>query len=130
MEPLGTPYTVTQTITISWSLIREEGIVLSVFSGILYGQMFTPAIYLQDHGHSKNALDYVFACFCGIYSTSTVYFVIYIIFMKNKPKVYPKVILPGVISGLMWGGATAGCGYSELRVSAFQATIIPWKQWT
>lgn len=54
------------------------------------------------------ALDYVFACFCGIYSTSTVYFVIYIIFMKNKPKVYPKVILPGVISGLMWGGATAG----------------------
>lgn len=87
---------------------RALGIVLSVFSGILYGQMFTPAIYLQDHGHSKNALDYVFACFCGIYSTSTVYFVIYIIFMKNKPKVYPKVILPGVISGLMWGGATAG----------------------
>lgn len=86
---------------------RALGIVLSVFSGILYGQMFTPAIYLQDHGHSKNALDYVFACFCGIYSTSTVYFVIYIIFMKNKPKVYPKVILPGVISGLMWGGATA-----------------------
>lgn len=28
--------------------------------------------------------------------------------MKNKPKVYPKAILPGVISGLMWGAATAG----------------------
>ncbi|XP_022325098.2 transmembrane protein 144-like isoform X1 [Crassostrea virginica] len=87
---------------------RVLGIVLSIFSGILYGQMFTPAVYLQDHGDSKNALDYVFACFCGIYSTSTVYFIIYIIFMKNKPKVYPKAILPGVISGLMWGAATAG----------------------
>ncbi|XP_061164844.1 transmembrane protein 144-like isoform X2 [Saccostrea echinata] len=88
---------------------RILGIVLSVVSGVLYGQMFTPAVYLQDQKeHSENSLDYVFACFCGIYITSTVYFIIYIIFMKNKPKVYPKAILPGVISGLMWGTATAG----------------------
>ncbi|XP_062596151.1 transmembrane protein 144-like isoform X2 [Saccostrea cucullata] len=88
---------------------RILGIVLSVVSGVLYGQMFTPAVYLQDQkGHSENSLDYVFACFCGIYITSTAYFIIYIIIMKNKPKVYPKAILPGVISGLMWGTATAG----------------------
>ncbi|MGH0166868.1 UNVERIFIED_CONTAM: hypothetical protein FKN15_013159 [Acipenser sinensis] len=27
--------------------------------------------------------------------------------MKNKPKVYPKIILPGVASGLLW--AIANC---------------------
>lgn len=69
--------------------------------------MYQPSVLYYFH-FSLPALDYVFACFCGIYSTSTVYFIIYIIFMKNKPKVYPKAILPGVISGLMWGAATAG----------------------
>ncbi|XP_056010433.1 transmembrane protein 144-like isoform X1 [Ostrea edulis] len=87
---------------------RILGIILSVFSGVLYGQMFTPAIYLQGKkGNSTNGLDYVFACFCGIYLTSTAYFIVYIIFMKNKPKIYPKIILPGIASGLMWGIATA-----------------------
>ncbi|KAK3099262.1 hypothetical protein FSP39_001819 [Pinctada imbricata] len=87
---------------------RAVGIVLSVISGVLYGQTFTPSTYLQDHGKSENALDYVFACFVGIYCTSTVYFIIYIIIMKNKPRVYPKAILPGVVSGIMWGMATTG----------------------
>jgi len=26
--------------------------------------------------------------------------------MKNKPKIYPKAILPGIISGIMWSIAT------------------------
>ena len=53
-----------------------------------------------------SALDYVFACFVGIYVSSTIYFLIYIIIKKNKPAIYPRAILPGVISGLMWGTAT------------------------
>lgn len=28
--------------------------------------------------------------------------------MKNKPRVYPKAILPGFISGIMWGIADVG----------------------
>jgi glucose uptake protein GlcU len=27
--------------------------------------------------------------------------------MKNKPKIYPKAILPGIISGIMWSIATS-----------------------
>ena len=54
-----------------------------------------------------SGLDYVFSCFCGIYLTSTVFFCIYIVIMKNRPKIYPKVILPAIASGLMWGVATS-----------------------
>lgn len=91
---------------------RVVGLVLCVFSGLMYGQMFTGATYVQDHkdqypGATDNGLDYVFSCFCGIYITSTVFFCIYIAFMKNKPKVYPRVILPGMISGAMWAIATS-----------------------
>jgi len=95
---------------------RIVGIVLSMGSGVCYGLNFTPAIYIQDrhndasspyHGCSKNPLDYVFAEFCGIFLTSTFYFLIYCIAKKNQPVLYPKVILPAIISGLMWGVATA-----------------------
>ncbi|KAJ8297482.1 hypothetical protein KUTeg_024013 [Tegillarca granosa] len=101
--------TVIDKLSPGWK--RFIGLFLSVFSGVLYGQIFTVSTYYQDKDknlYSQNALDYVFACFCGIYVSSTVYFVIYIIIMKNKPRIYPKVILPGIISGLMWGIATCG----------------------
>ncbi|OWF41287.1 transmembrane protein 144-like [Mizuhopecten yessoensis] len=88
---------------------RIVGLILSLVSGVLYGQMFTGATHVQDNvtGASQNGLDYVFACFCGIYLSSTVYYCIYTIIMKNRPRVYPKVIFPGIISGVMWAIATS-----------------------
>lgn len=88
---------------------RIVGISLCVFSGLLYGQMFTPATYVQDNvkGASQFGMDYVFATFCGIYLTSSAYLLIYAAFQRNLPKVYPRAILPGFISGLMWGVATS-----------------------
>ena len=47
-------------------------------------------------------MDYVFAHFTGILISSTVYMLIYSAVMKNKPRIYPAVILPGFISGVMW----------------------------
>ncbi|WAR19836.1 TM144-like protein [Mya arenaria] len=92
-----------------------SGIILSLVSGIFYGQMFTPSIYIQDNyktadGHkaSQEALDYVFATFSGILATGTVYFLIYAAIQKNHPKIYPRAILPGFISGTMWAVATSG----------------------
>ncbi|KAJ8320880.1 hypothetical protein KUTeg_002467 [Tegillarca granosa] len=32
---------------------------------------------------------------------------IYCILKRNKPDIYPKVIVPGLVSGIMWGIATA-----------------------
>ncbi|XP_033742100.1 transmembrane protein 144-like [Pecten maximus] len=97
---------------LSPNMKRLVGIVLSVISGALYGQIFTPTLYVQSNSQSypsasKNGLDYVFACFCGIYLSSTVYFCIYALVRRNKPRVYPRVIVPGIISGIMWAAATA-----------------------
>ncbi|XP_072112092.1 transmembrane protein 144b isoform X1 [Mobula birostris] len=95
---------------------RLVGSCLAVVAGLLYGSSFVPVIYIKNHALKnetkyKNAsqfdLDYVFAHFSGIFLTSTVYFLLYCALMKNKPKVYPKVILPGFVSGVMW--AIANC---------------------
>ncbi|KAJ8320878.1 hypothetical protein KUTeg_002465 [Tegillarca granosa] len=87
---------------------RILGISLSVVSGVLYGQTFTPEIYVQGlEGHSDNALDYVFATYTGVYITSSVYFIIYCVLKQNKPDIYPNVIIPGLISGIMFGIATS-----------------------
>ncbi|KAJ8000413.1 hypothetical protein DPEC_G00179880 [Dallia pectoralis] len=94
---------------------RVVGSLLAVFAGLLYGSSFVPVLYIKNHaahhdsrfsGASQFDLDYVFAQFSGIFVTSTVYFLIYCSAMKNSPRVYPGAILPGFVSGVMWGVAT------------------------
>jgi hypothetical protein len=53
-------------------------------------------------------LDYVFNHYSGIYATAIIYFLIYCVAMKNRPKLYPKVVLPGMASGVMWAVAITG----------------------
>jgi len=82
---------------------RIIGVALSIISGILYVVNFNPPTYLMEHGgHSTNGLDYVFSHFCGIWITSTAYFLIYCIVKKNNPVLYPKVVIPAIISGVLW----------------------------
>lgn len=94
---------------------RLVGCGLAVLAGLLYGSSFVPVLYIKNHAafpHSRFAgasqfdLDYVFAQFSGIFLTSTVYFLIYCAAMRNRPKVYPGAVLPGFVSGVMWGVAT------------------------
>ncbi|XP_029472051.1 transmembrane protein 144 [Rhinatrema bivittatum] len=91
---------------------RIIGCSLAVVAGIFYGSCFVPVLYIKDHakrnesmytGASQFDLDYVFAHFSGIFLTSTVYFLIYCTVMKNHPKIYPEAILPGFVSGVLWG---------------------------
>jgi len=53
-------------------------------------------------------MDYVFAHFTGILVSSTVYLLIYSAAMKNKPRIYSDVILPGFVAGVMWAVADIG----------------------
>jgi len=103
---------------------RNLGMVLAVISGVFYGTNFNPPQHIMDYGTDchpaadnttynlnrpgcadPNGLDYVFPHFCGIYLASSVYFLVYCVYMKNKPRIYPQAILPGYISGLMWATA-------------------------
>ena len=48
-------------------------------------------------------IKYIFGHYSGILLASTAFVIIYSTMQMNKPKVYPKVILPGLVSGIMWG---------------------------
>ncbi|XP_029516596.1 transmembrane protein 144 isoform X2 [Oncorhynchus nerka] len=94
---------------------RCVGCLLAVVAGLLYGASFVPILYIKSHaadhdsicyGASLYDLDYVFAMCCGIYLTSTVYFSIYCVAMRNRPRLFSRAILPGFLSGLMWTLAT------------------------
>uniref|UniRef100_A0A670YEN8 Transmembrane protein 144 n=1 Tax=Pseudonaja textilis TaxID=8673 RepID=A0A670YEN8_PSETE len=98
------------------SFFPARGCFLAMIAGIFYGSSFVPVFYIKDHGRrngtiytgaSQFDLDYVFAHFSGIFLTSTVYFLLYCAAMKNNPKVYPRAIIPGFISGTLW--AIANC---------------------
>jgi len=88
---------------------RVVGSSLSVISGLLYGFSFAPVLYVKhNYGDSQQDIDYVFAHFSGIYLTGTFYFVIYCCATKNRPKIYSSVVLPALVSGVMWGIAEVG----------------------
>lgn len=78
------------------------GFGLAAVAGICYGVNFVPAEWRKSHGGSKEGLDYVFSQFTGIYLASLFYFLVYSALMKNKPRLYPEIILPGMICGMLW----------------------------
>ncbi|KAM4585741.1 transmembrane protein 144b [Fundulus diaphanus] len=101
--------------TVGPKMRRIIGCMLAVMTGLLYGSSFAPILYIKNHstcpdsifyGASVYDLDYVHAQTSGVFLASAVYFVIYCAVMKNKPRVYPRAILPGFLSGLMWTAGT------------------------
>jgi len=80
------------------------GVCMAILAGALYGTNFNPPQYLIDNCPtcSKVGLDYVFPHFCGIYISSTFYFIIYCVIKKNKPWVPSEVAYPAYLSGFMW----------------------------
>tara|TARA_B110001452_G_scaffold169757_1_gene142013 strand:+ start:534 stop:1034 length:501 start_codon:yes stop_codon:yes gene_type:complete len=49
----------------------------------------------------------VHAQFSGIALASTLYFALYCAWSANRPLLLPRVALPALVSGVMWGGASA-----------------------
>lgn len=88
------------------------GVGLSLCAGLLYGTNFNPPQWLIDRAGSADfprasahGIDYVFSHFCGILAASTLYFVLYAALRQNEPVLYPRVVLPALVSGAMWGTA-------------------------
>ncbi|XP_057206154.1 transmembrane protein 144b isoform X2 [Triplophysa rosa] len=115
--------------TISPRSKRVFGCILAIFAGVLYGCSFVPVFYIKVHattnssmfiGSSQNETDYCFAHYSGIFLMSTVYFLAYCAAMKNRPRIYPRAILPSFLSGLMWGIAT----YAWLMANYYLSAVI------
>ena len=94
--------------------LRVIGCLLAILAGVLFGFIFIPSTYIQDHPYgqyqsaSKNGLHYVFAMYSGIFFSSMFYFTIYIAYKGNRPYLHVPSIFPGILSGIMWGIAQAG----------------------
>lgn len=86
---------------------ERKGMLAAILAGCCYGANFLPSTWIQAHvdGASKNGLDYVFNQFCGILLMSMFYFLCYCAYKGNKPSINPQIVLPGFMSGLMWGVA-------------------------
>lgn len=109
--------------------MRIIGAILALVSGIFFGLVFTPSTYIQDHrndkypGAPKNGLYYIFSMYTGILFTSITYYSIYILYKRNRPYVHLQSILPGFISGIMWGIAQAAFIFANSTLS--QAISFP-----
>jgi len=82
---------------------RILGFVLAIVAGCFFGVNFVPPQWIIDNNHgSGNSIDYVFSHFCGIFLTSTIYFLSYCAIKKNKPWINSELFVPGFLSGIMW----------------------------
>ncbi|CAF0885831.1 unnamed protein product [Didymodactylos carnosus] len=108
--------------------IRLIAYILAIICGSLFGLIFTPSTYIQDHPEkypnaSKNGLHYAFSMYSGILLTSSVFFFVYTIVKRNRPQIYAESICPALVSGILWGIAQAAFLISNSILS--QAITFP-----
>ncbi|CAJ0603074.1 unnamed protein product [Cylicocyclus nassatus] len=89
---------------------RIIAIVCTIIVGCLYGNMLTPISYLimeyADDGLLTHYATYFFSFCVGAVLTSTVIFMFYSGFKKNRPFINPEITLPSLLAGIMYGAAT------------------------
>ena len=97
------------------------GIVMALTAGVFFGFNFDPVEMLKrtntddttaapgwtsnTQDHSPDSIDYVFSHFSGIFLTSSVYLIAYLVYHPVKgttPYIKPEVTLPAFISGFGW----------------------------
>eukprot|EP00929_Paragymnodinium_shiwhaense_P043402 TRINITY_DN22318_c0_g1_i1.p1 TRINITY_DN22318_c0_g1~~TRINITY_DN22318_c0_g1_i1.p1 ORF type:complete len:339 (+),score=53.13 TRINITY_DN22318_c0_g1_i1:101-1117(+) len=115
-----------------------SGFVVALLAGVLMGSNFDPPTYLQQQGqaavdaglpppYSPHAMDYVISHFAGILLTTLVYFGGYLVVTKKENRfIGQTVVLPGVVSGILWGLAQVAWFKSNAVLSyaiAFPITV-------
>ena len=112
------------------------GFVASVVAGLFYGVNFNPPTYVankscinhaDDPGCFPNAptsvKDHIFFHFTGIWLAATLYFAVYALATKNRPRIYGEATFPGMLSGMIW--ATAQISWFFANADLGQATAFP-----
>ena len=86
--------------------------------GVLFGSTFDLPMDLKNGifgpDHSQHIMDYVFSHFIGISATASVALTIYITVKGKKSHMSRQLIVPSLVSGVIWGIA---------QVAWFQANI-------
>ena len=69
------------------------------------GEEAAPGWTSNTQDHSPDSIDYVFSHFSGIFLTSSVYFIMYLVyhhFQGTTPYIKPELTLPAFMSGFGW----------------------------
>jgi hypothetical protein len=80
-------------------LRRATGCLCTISTGFLFGVSYNPVLYTSQKDNNSNYFDYYLSFYTGSMVISFVFFVIYCIVKKNRPVLYPNIILPGLASG-------------------------------
>jgi len=94
------------------SLGFVAGFAVALVAGVFMGSNFNPPTYLQQIGppaHSADSMDYVISHFSGIALATLAYFLVYAAALGPRRRFCGReVIIPGLLSGLLWGVAQVG----------------------
>ncbi|ESO13065.1 hypothetical protein HELRODRAFT_159665 [Helobdella robusta] len=99
--------------------------------GMGKGLLVWGAVWLFTGGPHPG-LDYIFPHFTGIFMSSTAYLLVYCALARNNPIIYPNIILPGFVSGLMWGTACIAFFHANSSLSesiTFPIITTGWKNY-
>merc|ERR1712216_649991 len=91
-----------------------QGFIAAITAGFFLGLNFNPSTYLAQLGlldkaaglapalwrHSISPADYVISHYCGIFLTTSMYFLLYWMFASER-FCGKEVVLPGMASGVM-----------------------------
>ncbi|CAD5224189.1 unnamed protein product [Bursaphelenchus xylophilus] len=96
-------------------------IILALISGLFYGATLLPIFYIQNHHDDfpyapTAGLPFVFSTYFGVFIGSSSIFVGYALLRKNNPIVNPKIVLPSMVGGVIWGVSMAGMILSNDRL--------------
>jgi len=89
------------SLSLTWK--RIIGASLSLFAGTLMGLSYAPILYVQNNypNASQDLNDYYFGYCVGALLGALLLFIIYAIYENNRPKVYPDIIIPALIAGIL-----------------------------
>jgi len=103
--------------------LQTLGFAMAIAAGVLFGYTFDTAMPLMQDGrlggaHSPNSMDYVLSHFCGILAMGLASLLVYVLVRRGRSYTPRKLVLPSVLSGVMWGVAQAAWfrANSELSV--------------
>lgn len=82
------------------------GLSAALVAGVLYGFNMIPVSHAMDKaGADTEPLHYVFSHFTGIFLCSTVLVALYAGVKKNRVWFNPQMVLPALLSGVLWAMA-------------------------
>lgn len=81
---------------------RLVGVSSALYCGIAAAFSYIPILYIENNypNSSQDQNEYAFSYNTGIFFGALFIFIVYALVTRNRPKVYPQLILPTFVSGL------------------------------